>query len=282
MAAQIFYHEPIPVRAKAIAIAPDILRIVANNPSKMTYHGTNTYIVHANDGTYVIDPGPAEDSDHYKAIIANLGEKPVGILVTHHHSDHFGSAPALRADTGMPVFASREFPDDAFVPDRFLEDGDVIGGLTVLHTPGHASDHICFSRPDGVLFTGDHVMTWSSSMVGPPDGDMGHYCQQLSRLLERQDTTYLPGHGPRLDDPKLYVSRLLDNRTRREVEILHQIAQSPETIPSIATTLYRKSDPHLAMAAERNVAAHLQKLRNEGLAALEDGKWHAVVNGAYP
>lgn len=216
MTEKMFYDEPVPKRGHALQVANGIKRIVANNPSKMTYHGTNSYIVETTGSALVVDPGPAEDMVHFEAIIENIGKNPVGILVTHHHSDHFGSAPLLREKTGMPVYVSRAFPDDAFEPNGLLEDGQIVAGLTVLYTPGHASDHICFARSDGVLFTGDHVMSWNSSIGNPPDGNMRAYCDQLQRLIERDDKTYLPGHGPLLNNPKPYVSRLITNRMRRE------------------------------------------------------------------
>ncbi|KZY03907.1 MBL fold metallo-hydrolase [Sulfitobacter sp. HI0129] len=239
----------------------------------MTYHGTNTYIVDTADGTLVIDPGPAEDSAHFDAILENLGDNPAGILVTHHHSDHFGAAPALRERTGLPIHVSSAFPDDAFEADRLLHDGETVGGLVVLHTPGHSSDHLCFARPDGILFSGDHVMSWNSSIVNPPDGDMHDYCAQLQRLIEREDEVYLPGHGPVLRDPRPYVERLLANRMRREAEILVHIQATPDTIPNIASTVYRKSDPHIAMAAERNVLAHLEKLLAEQRVVRDGDRW---------
>lgn len=269
----IFYEEPDPVRSKATIIAPNIMRIVANNPSRMTYHGTNTYIVKTLDGTFVIDPGPSEDVAHYYAILEVLGDNPAGILVSHHHTDHFGAAPALRAETGMPIYVFENFGCDAFEADGYLIDGDNIGGLTVLHTPGHASDHLCFSREDGVLFTGDHVMTWSSSIVSPPDGNMAKYYQQLARLVDRDDAMYLPGHGPRLDAPKQYVSLLLANRVRREREILECISNCARTTESIAILLYNKADPHLAKAAERNVEAHLEKMKIEGDVLVNGNLW---------
>lgn len=273
MKTTMFYEEPEPERAQATIIAPDILRIVANNSSKMTYHGTNTYIVKTQDGTFVIDPGPSEDVAHYYAILEAIGDNLAGILVSHHHSDHFGAAPALRAETGMPVYVFENFGDDAFEADGYLVDGDNIGGLTVHHTPGHASDHLCFSREDGVLFTGDHVMTWSSSIVSPPDGNMAEYCQQLARLVARDDTIYLPGHGPRLNAPKQYVSQLLANRMRRERDILKCISNSPRTAEAIAALLYKKADPHLAKAAVRNVLAHLEKLKNEDAVNVSQNLW---------
>ena len=268
-----FFKETEPARAQCVQVAGGIRRIVANNPGKMTYHGTNTYIIESSVGQFVIDPGPVEDSSHLDAIIENLGTNPTGILVTHHHSDHFGAAPALRKKTGLPVYVSRVFPDDAFQPDGVLEDGDMIAGLTVLHTPGHASDHLCFARPDGVLFSGDHIMSWNSSIVSPPDGNMHDYCAQLQRLIERDDKVYLPGHGPALQAPQPYAERLLANRLRRETEIVAYLSTTPDTIKNIAASVYKKSDPHIAMAAERNVAAHLEKLLSEGRVTQTEDIW---------
>lgn len=268
-----FYGEPDPPRAQGVEVAEGILRIVANNPGKMTYHGTNSYIIDTPDGRFIIDPGPAEDSAHFEAIVENLGANPAGILLTHHHSDHFGAVPALRERTGLPVYVSRAFPDDAFQPDGFLKDGQVIAGLTVLHTPGHASDHLCFARPDGVLFTGDHVMSWKSSIVSPPDGNMRDYCTQLQRLIDRNDKVSLPGHGPVLRDPGPYVKRLLANRMRRESEILAYLSSTSDSLQNIATSVYKKSDPHIAMAAERNAAAHLEKLLSESRVVQDEGIW---------
>ena len=277
MTKTMFFEEPIPDRAHGTCIGEGITRIVANNPSKMTYHGTNTYVIETPDGMFVIDPGPSEDATHMAAIIANLGSNQAGILITHHHSDHFGAAPALREETGMPIYVSSVFPDDAFEPDGLLMDGQLIAGMTVLHTPGHASDHLCFSRSDGVLFTGDHVMSWNSSIVSPPDGNMSDYCDQLSRLVARKDNIYFPGHGPPLKNPQAYVRLLLGNRMRRETEILSHLSKSPDAIESIAASVYKKTDPHIAKAAERNVVAHLEKLLREARVTNADGLWRAVI-----
>ncbi len=271
-----FLEEPDPIRGQGVRVADGVFRIVANNPSKMTYHGTNSYVVDTLEGAFVIDPGPVEDAVHFEAIAANLGSTPAGILVTHHHSDHFGAAPALRERLGQPIYVSSAFPDDAFEPDGVLEDGQDIAGMTVLHTPGHASDHLCFARTDGLLFSGDHVMSWNSSIVSPPDGNMRDYCEQLQRLIERNDKVYLPGHGPSLYSPRDYVKRLLANRMRREAEIVEHILKTPDTIEGIAKAVYQKSDPHIAKAAERNVLAHLEKLQSEERVAHSGDLWRAI------
>jgi len=271
-----FYHEPEPERGHIHPVAPGISRMVANNPSKMTYHGTNTYLIKAEAGTYVLDPGPVQDEVHFNALLKALEPNPAGIIVSHHHSDHFGSVPRLKAATGLPVFASSVFADDTFRPDVALDDGDTVAEFEVMHTPGHASDHLCFGRDDGLVFTGDHVMTWSSSMIMLPDGDMQAYCWQLARLLARADKLYLPGHGPVLDNPLPYTRRLLDHREKREKAILDSISKAPATTTELSTSLYGKTDPHLAWAAERNVEAHLEKLRREERAINTDNLWRAV------
>jgi glyoxylase-like metal-dependent hydrolase (beta-lactamase superfamily II) len=248
-----------------LEVAPGILRVTADNPSMMTYHGTNTYLIESQGRYYVLDPGPASDQLHLDWLVEFLKGRAAGIILTHHHSDHFGLAPQLRAQLEVPVFAYAVFADDTFKPDVELDNGDTFAGLEVLHTPGHASDHICVARNDGVLFTGDHVMGWNSSIVMLPDGDMAEYCTQLRRLLERTDSLYLPGHGPAVADPLPYTRRLLDHRVRREREIIAALAERPQSEDELAPRLYRKSDPWLAKAALRNLQAHLDKLLREGV-----------------
>lgn len=271
-----FRFEPEPARGLFHEAAPGIRRMVAANASGMTYYGTNTYLIEADEGLYILDPGPAEDARHFEAIVSALGSRGRGIIVTHHHSDHFGLVPRLKAETGLQVWASSQFADDTFRPDQPLQDGDRVAGLTAVHTPGHASDHLCFRRDDGVLFSGDHVMSWNSSIVMLPDGDMGDYCRGLERLIAGDDRIYLPGHGPVLDDPLPYVRTLLQRRLEREHNIASQIAATPSTVQEIATTLYRKADEWLAWAAERNVEAHLDKLMQEGRALRKGDRWQAV------
>jgi glyoxylase-like metal-dependent hydrolase (beta-lactamase superfamily II) len=271
-----FRYEQEPGRGRFYEVVQGVGRMVANNASPMTYFGTNTYLIETPEGLFVLDPGPAEDEVHFEAIISALGRRGAGIIVTHHHSDHFGAVPRLRRETGLRVYASAEFADDSFRPDLPLSEGDRVAGLVVIHTPGHASDHLCFRRGDGVLFTGDHVMSWNSSIVVLPDGDMAAYCRELERLIAAEDGLYLPGHGPPLPDPAPYAHSLLQHRIKRENAIWQHIAISAATAEEVARALYYKTDKWLAWSAERNVEAHLDKLMKEGRVVRNGHKWRAL------
>lgn len=258
-----FLSEPEPVRGIATPVMPGIRRIVAANANLMTYHGTNTYLIDGAGGTIVLDPGP-DDSNHVDDILKATGAKVSLILLTHAHSDHFGAVAALKAATGAPAHAFHKSGDPAFSPDVPLADGDVVAGMTAIHTPGHAADHLCFARPDGIVFTGDHVMTWSSSIVSPPGGDMADYLASLSKMFHRDDRLYLPGHGPPMAEPRRYVQELIEARVEREAAIASSLRSSPMNVADIARLLYDKKHPWLQRAAERNVMSHLIKLREEG------------------
>ena len=190
-----FLSEPEPVRGVAHAVAPGIRRVVAGNPSVMTYWGTNTYLIDAPGGVLVLDPGP-DDAGHVAAVLREAGAPITGILLSHTHHDHLGGLAALRAATGAPVCGWHEPAAPGFAPDKPLRDGEQAGAWHALHTPGHASDHVCFAGPGGVVFSADHVMSWSSSVVGPPGGNMAAYFASLERMLARDDALFLPGHGP--------------------------------------------------------------------------------------
>lgn len=192
-----FLVEPEPPRGVALPVMPGIARVVAPNPGVMTYHGTNTYLIDTPDGCVVLDPGP-NDAGHVRAILAAASGPIAHILLSHTHRDHLGAVAALRQVTGAPVHAYGRNGAPGFAPDLPLNDGDVVAGLTALRTPGHASDHLCFAAADGTLFSADHVMSWSSSVISPLDGDMAAYFASLRRLLARDDRLYLPGHGPPL------------------------------------------------------------------------------------
>jgi len=264
-----FLTEAEPPRGVPLDVLPGIRRIVARNPSVMTYQGTNTYLIEGEEGLSVLDPGP-EDVQHVQEILAGAGTAPIRrILLTHTHRDHFGAVAALQAATGVPVYAYRHSAKPGFTPDMPLDDGDEVAGLTAIFTPGHAADHLCFALRDGqrkILFSGDHVMSWSSSIVSPPDGDMLAYYRSLERLLDRDDELYLSGHGPMLPEPQTLVRELLGHRQRREATILCQLEEQDWGVAALAARLYAKTNPFLKVAAQRNVLAHLLKLAAEGRA----------------
>jgi glyoxylase-like metal-dependent hydrolase (beta-lactamase superfamily II) len=276
-----FLTEPDPKRGVALQVVPGISRIVANNPSLMTYHGTNTYLIEAEDGFVVLDPGP-DDEGHLDDIIAATQGKVSSILVSHTHSDHLGATAVLKARTGATTYAFHLSADPAFSPDVLLQDGDRVAGMTAIHTPGHASDHLCFAHPDGFVFSADHVMSWSSSIVSPPGGDMATYVASLRLMLSRNDSLYLPGHGPPLPNPRPYVEELLNHRVKREQAILQALRIEPQTTWNLVDRLYSKSHPWLKRAAERNVVAHLLKLQMEGLVVQQGDCWLAKETASDP
>lgn len=259
-------------------VSPSLRRVVARNPSLLTLHGTNTYLV--GRGTVaVVDPGPLL-GEHRAALRRALhGEAVSHVLVTHRHLDHCESALALARETGALLAAgalrpSRPLPgggrfgeaaDPGLTPDLVLEDGQRVTGpdwaLEVVATPGHTSDHLCFSLPaEGRLLTGDHVMGWSTSVVIPPDGDMAAYRASLRLLQHRQDRTHLPGHGPEVPDPQHYLTALVAHRVEREMEILAALASGRTTIAEIVQLVYAAVDPRLHPAAGMSVLAHLRAL----------------------
>jgi glyoxylase-like metal-dependent hydrolase (beta-lactamase superfamily II) len=274
-----FLREPLPPRDTALPVLPGISRIVAENPGPMTYHGTNTYLIEGADGLTVLDPGP-DDPTHVQALLKAGAGRIVRIALSHTHRDHVGAVPALRAATGAPVGGFAPSALEGFTPDIAIASGETFAGLTALHTPGHAADHLCFSMPgaDGqkILFSADHVMSWSSSIVSPPNGDMAAYFNSLRLLLDRDDDIYLPGHGPPLPNPRDLVRGLLNHRLMRETAIANALTKIPANTHALMDRLYSQVDPHLRMAAERNVLAHLLKLEREGRAQRDGEGWLAA------
>ncbi len=287
------------------SVAPHLRRIVARNPSPFTFKGTGTYVVGEGE-VAVIDPGP-DLPEHVEALLAALSaERVTHILVTHTHRDHSPAARALKAATGAPTYGfgphmggeprevilrgapgrrgdSRtksgdrveEGGDFDFVPDIRLSDGDGVVGkgwrLEAVHTPGHTSNHLSFAwAEEGILFSGDHVMGWSTSVIAPPDGDMGAYMASLEKLLSREDRLYWPTHGPAICDPKPYVRAFMAHRREREEGVLGCLSAGIEDIPGIVERLYPGLDPRLTRAAGRSIYAHLLDLARRGL-ALSDG-----------
>lgn len=275
-----FLTEPEPERGTVMPVMPGITRIVAANPGPMTYHGTNTYLLDTPDGKVVLDPGPEEHPEHVEAIVRATDAKVALILISHTHHDHVGAAPALQAATGAPTVGFRDSGSESFAADIKLGNGDSIAGMQAIHTPGHASDHLCFALPasDGtaVLFSADHVMSWSTSVVSPPGGDMAAYFASLRLLLGRTDDVYLPGHGPALPEPRALVREMLTHRMMREQAIQRALGKGAAGTFALMNTLYSQVHPRLRRAAERNVLAHLLKLETEGKVMRDGELWRAA------
>lgn len=275
-----FLTEAEPARGAALDVLPGIRRVVAANPGPMTYHGTNTYLIDGPDGLIVLDPGP-DDAGHVADVLAASDRQVSLILLSHTHHDHVGALPALKQATGAPAAAWHRSALDGFSPDIALQDGAPIAGFTAIFTPGHAADHVCFAgnAADGqaILFSADHVMSWSSSVVSPPGGDMADYFGSLRKLLDRdRDEVYLPGHGPLLPEPRALVAELLAHRERREAAIFTKLAEAPATPYALMDALYSQTNERLRRAAERNVLAHLLKLAAEGRARQDGERWLAT------
>jgi glyoxylase-like metal-dependent hydrolase (beta-lactamase superfamily II) len=269
------------------ALSPFIRRLIARNPGPFTFTGTGTYIVGQGE-VAVIDPGPLLD-DHLEALLDALaGETVSHILITHTHMDHSPLAARLRARTGAPTFAFgphgagraatevkvEEGGDRDFRPDHKVRDGDVIEGkgwtMECVYTPGHTSNHMSFAlQQERALFTGDHVMGWSTSVVAPPDGDMGAYIASLRKLLERDDAVLWPAHGPPVRDPKPFVKAFIAHRQAREEQILRCLKDGIGRIPEMVAVMYRDVDPRLHPAAALSVHAHLVHMVETGRAACE-------------
>jgi glyoxylase-like metal-dependent hydrolase (beta-lactamase superfamily II) len=268
-------------------LEPGIARVLAHNPSAFTYYGTQTYLIGQRQ-VAVIDPGPGLD-EHVEALIAAIGDrKVVAILCTHTHRDHSPASRALAKATGAPIIgcaplaletvgprADAAFDGD-YAADRVLEDGDSIEvdgrTVTAVATPGHTSNHLCFAFGD-VLFTGDHVMGWSTTVVVPPDGEMAAYMSSLDKLRQREDRIYYPAHGPAVDKPQRYVRSLIGHRMQREKQILRLIGEQPRDIPDIVANAYPGLDPRLTNAAGGSVYAHLLDLEKRGLVERAEDQW---------
>jgi glyoxylase-like metal-dependent hydrolase (beta-lactamase superfamily II) len=261
-------------------ISPLIRRVICNNPGGFTFHGTGTYIVGQGE-VAVIDPGPLDD-DHIAALERAVeGETVTHILITHTHRDHSPAAAPLKKSTGAPTYGYgphggdrggpkvEEGGDYKFVPDQEIKDGDVIKGkgwtFEAIHTPGHTSNHICFAlREENAIFSGDHVMGWSTSVISPPDGNMADYMNSLSKMLTRDEEIYWPTHGPAIIDPKTHVKAFIAHRNGREDAIMECIREGRNTIPEMVEVMYADVDPRLHRAAGRSVFAHLLHMAETG------------------
>ncbi len=273
--------------------SPLVRRLLARNPSAFTFTGTGTFVV--GQGTVaVIDPGPA-DPTHIAALIDGLaGETVSHIVVTHTHMDHSPAAPALKAATGAmivgcaPLVLADDGPradagfDPTYAPDVVMVEGDSVAGpgwtLTAVATPGHTSNHLCFAlAQEKALFTGDHVMGWSTTVVSPPDGDMAAYMASLAKLLDRDDAIYHPTHGEPVTEPQRFVRGLITHRRQREAQILKLLGEAPQSIHAMVAVMYAMVDKRLHPAAGRSVLAHLVDLAARGIVAAEGESWRLAA-----
>ena len=289
---------------RAVALEPLVRRVLAPNASPYTFTGTQTYLVGNGAEVAVIDPGPDDTGapghaatngeGHVAAILAAAGDaRIVAILCTHTHRDHSPAARPLQAATGAPVIgcAPLAMDDDgpradaAFDPlyqaDRVLCDGERLAGegwtIEAVATPGHTSNHLCYSLVEtAALFTGDHVMGWSTSVVSPPDGDMAAYMASLEKLYARPDRVYYPAHGPQIDNPRQFVRGMIGHRRQRERQILRLLESGPHAIPEFVAAMYKGLDHRLHGAAGRSVLAHLVDLERRGRVAEKEAQWSMI------
>lgn len=272
-----------------IQLEPLVTRVLAPNASPYTFTGTQTHIVGMAD-VAVIDPGP-DDAAHLDALERVIaGRRVTAIVVTHHHRDHSPATRPLQAATGAPIVGAAPFgPDKAggeaafdplYRPDRVLATGDRVSGegwtLEALATPGHTSNHLAFALLEtGALFSGDHVMGWSTTVVVPPDGDMTAYMRSLELLMQRDDRVYYPGHGEAIERPQRLVRGMLGHRKQREGQILRLLRERGRTVGELVTQMYVGLDPKLVPGAKGSVLAHLYDLRGRMMVdeTREGGAW---------
>jgi glyoxylase-like metal-dependent hydrolase (beta-lactamase superfamily II) len=273
--------------ARLEQLEPGVARVLAHNPSAFTYYGTQTYLL-GEDELAVVDPGPRL-AEHVDALIAAIGGRSVkAICCTHTHRDHSPAARPLAQATGAPIIGCAPLAletvgpradaafDGEYAPDQVLADGESIDldgkPLTAVATPGHTSNHLCFAFGDA-LFTGDHVMGWSTTVVVPPDGDMAAYMASLHKLRGRADRIFYPAHGPPVTNPAQYLRGLIGHRLQREKQILRLVGEAPREIPDIVAKAYPGLDPRLVTAAGGSVHAHLVDLEVRGLVDRDGAAW---------
>ncbi|MCC5981460.1 MAG: MBL fold metallo-hydrolase [Oceanicaulis sp.] len=269
-------------------VSPLVRRVVARNASAFTYTGTATFIVGQGE-LAVIDPGPAEEA-HFEALNRAIdGERVSHVIVTHHHLDHSALARRFADHHGVKVYGlpaqgvtpmdpdapvMEEGADFSFTPDENLKDDERLSGpgwtLEVLHTPGHAANHLCLALlEENALFSGDHIMGWATSVVLPPDGDMGDYLVQLERVRKRGFATLWPTHGPPVTDPDPFIAAYIAHRHYREAQILHALEAGPATIRALLPAMYAGLDERLFPAAAMSVLSHMSDLHARGIIACE-------------
>ncbi|MGI8526884.1 MAG: MBL fold metallo-hydrolase [Pseudolabrys sp.] len=300
MAGDIPFNKTLDLKpGKVDAPAPGVRRLLANNPGPFTFKGTLSYII-GRGKVAIVDPGP-DDQRHIAALLnAVRGETVTDIFVTHTHRDHSPAVPAVKAATGATVYAEgphraarplhigEHNPLDAsgdheFCPDVALRDGEIVNGddwsVEAVATPGHTANHMSFAlRDKNILFAGDHVMAWATSIVAPPDGAMSDYMASLRKLSRRGETLYFPGHGPAIPDAPRFVNFYIEHRRAREASILHRLGKSAADIPALVRAIYIGLDPRLTGAAGLSVLAHLEDLVARGVVQTDGAP---AIDGIY-
>ena len=270
------------IPGKVVRLNELVRRVTAPNPGMMTGPGTNTYVIGSGE-LAIVDPGP-ESAAHLSAMLEAAGKRLRWILCTHTHLDHSPGARALRAATGAQVLGFGAVPDDgrqdaAFRPDRALRDGDTVDcgafRLRAVHTPGHASNHLCYLlEQQRLLFTGDHIMQGSTVVISPPDGDMATYLKSLERLLALDLAAVAPGHGHVIEKPHDEVRRLIAHRMKREQKVIDAFASGdPATLDELLPLVYDDVPQRVHPVARRSLHAHLIKLARDGRVSELDGRW---------
>jgi glyoxylase-like metal-dependent hydrolase (beta-lactamase superfamily II) len=275
-------------------LSPRVGHILAPNPGPFTFQGTGVYLIGGGGSVALVDPGP-DLPDHIEALKRAIGARRVShILVTHSHRDHSPAAAPLKAWSGASVYglpdhaapcgdegAVDEAHDHDFVPDVLVHDGKVIAGegftIACVATPGHTANHVCYALvEEKALFSGDHVMGWSTSVIAPPDGDMGRYIASLEKLRARDESIFYPTHGAPIADPKARLDMLIAHRRMRETQILDMLAEGGATVEALTARLYPGIGAGLARAAAQQVLAHLLLLAEKGQAAREGAAWRRL------
>jgi glyoxylase-like metal-dependent hydrolase (beta-lactamase superfamily II) len=278
------------VPGRAAEVAPGVRAVVANNPGPFTFKGTVSYII-GRGKVAILDPGPDDDAHIAALLDAVRGETVAGIFVTHTHRDHSPAVPKIKTATGATVYAEGPHrparplhigetnrldasADLDFRPDIALADGEIVGGdgwtVEALTTPGHTANHMAYALKEAnLIFSGDHVMAWSTSIVAPPDGAMSDYMASLDKLARRSEPLYLPGHGGPVREAPRFVQSYIRHRQAREASILRRLGKGAADIPTLVRAIYIGLDPRLAGAAALSVLAHLEDLVARGIVATE-------------
>ena len=269
-------------------IDSNVKRLLAKNPSPFTFYGTGTYIIGHND-LAVIDPGPLIESHISNLLKLLKSAKKVSLFITHTHADHSTAARVIKENInctsyGYGPYKRKKFDtnfeeghDLTFKPDIYLNDGEVVNGngwtIRAIHTPGHTSNHMCYGLEEqSILFTGDHIMGWSTTVIVPPDGNMTSYIKSLKKVLNYKYKIFYPTHGGPITKPRQFVKALIAHRLMRQTQIINELSKNNLTIKEMVSKFYKTTDKRLWPAAEKSILANLLSLKDKGVVVDEDNK----------